>query len=195
MLQELPFHSLFRGGTEGGERTHYLHQCLYCGHSARGGGWKCQDPVITLFRWYYRFLRRRLANSPSAVQEAYDRSVKEKFEEDGLDYNAEMRAVENPVSNDRHTVQTNQPEGSSPVSEPTDFTSEQCLSSQPSLVQTDGLSEPVLQDPIADSSPCSKFKRGDTASTSLMKLTPPSSALHRSTSGRTRPASYNVSTA
>ena len=50
MLQELPFHSLFRGGTEGGERTHYLHQCLYFGHSARGGGWKCQDPVITLFR-------------------------------------------------------------------------------------------------------------------------------------------------
>ena len=38
MLRELPFHSLFRGGTECGERTHYLRQCLYFGHSARGGG-------------------------------------------------------------------------------------------------------------------------------------------------------------
>lgn len=103
MLQELPFHSLFRGGTEGGERTHYLHQCLYFRHSARGGGWKCQDPVITLFRWYYRFLRRRLVNSPSAVQEAYDHYVKEKFEGDVLDYSAEMRAVEHPASNDQPT--------------------------------------------------------------------------------------------
>ena len=33
------------------------------------------------------------------------------------------------------------------------------------------------------------------ASTSLMKLTPPSSAAHKSTSGRTRPASYHGSTA
>lgn len=57
---------------------------------------------------------------------------------------------------------TNQPEESSPVSEQTDNTSEQCLSSQSSLVQTDDLSEPVLQDSIVDSSPSSKFKRGDT---------------------------------
>jgi len=162
MLQELPFHALFRGGTEGGERTHYLHQCLYFRHSARGGGWKCQDPVITLFRWYYRFLRRRLANSSSAVQEAYDQCVKERFEEDGLDYNAEMRATKCPASNDRHTVQTKQPQGSSAVSEHTDYTSEQCLSSQPSLMQIDDLSRPVLQDPIVDSSPSSKFKKGDT---------------------------------
>ena len=45
MLRDLPFHSLFRGGTEGGERTHYMHQCLYFGHSARGGGWKKQGVV------------------------------------------------------------------------------------------------------------------------------------------------------
>lgn len=57
---------------------------------------------------------------------------------------------------------TSQPEESSPVSEQTDNTSEQCLSSQSSLVQTDDLSEPVLQDSIVDSSPSSKFKRGDT---------------------------------
>ena len=71
----------YRGGTvvfSCGKRTHYFHQCLYFGQSARGGGWKCQDPVITLFKWYYRLLRRRLANSPSAVQKAYDQYVKEK---------------------------------------------------------------------------------------------------------------------
>ena len=36
-----------------------------------------------------------------------------------------MRVVEHPASNDHHTVQTNQPEESSPVSEQTDFTLEQ----------------------------------------------------------------------
>ena len=76
MLRELPFHSLFRGGTEGGERMHYMHQYLYFGDSARGGGWKCQDPIITLFRWYDRFFRRRLAKCPAAVQEAYEKYVR-----------------------------------------------------------------------------------------------------------------------
>lgn len=90
MLRDLPFHSLFRGGTEGGERTHYLHQCLYFGHSSRGGGWKSQDPVLTLFIWYYRFLRRRIEKCPTAVKEAYKLYVKSKFEEDGLDYATEM---------------------------------------------------------------------------------------------------------
>ena len=94
MLRDPPFHSLFRGGTKGGERTHYLQQCLYFGHCARGGGWKCQDPIITLFRWYYRFLRRRLAKCPPEVQEAYNRYVKTKFEEDGLGCDTEMKAVE-----------------------------------------------------------------------------------------------------
>lgn len=96
MLRDLPFHSLFRGGTEGGERTHYMHQCLYFGHSARGGGWKKQDPIITLFTWYYRFLRRRIEKCPTAVKEAYEAYVKKKFEEAGLDYSTEMKEVESP---------------------------------------------------------------------------------------------------
>ena len=124
MFRELPFHSLFRGGTEGGERTHYLHQCLYFGHSARGGGWKSQDPVITLFRWYYRFLRRRLAKCPAAVQEAFNQYVKAKFEEVGLDYSAEMTAAENSSTPEQPAVQINRHEESSPVSEQTDGPSE-----------------------------------------------------------------------
>jgi len=63
---------------------------LYFGHSAIGGGWKCQDPIITLFRWYYRLLRQRLAKCPSEVQEAYEEYVKKKFQEEGLDYSDEM---------------------------------------------------------------------------------------------------------
>ena len=38
LLRELPFHSLFRCSTEGGEHCHYLHQCFYYSHSSRGGG-------------------------------------------------------------------------------------------------------------------------------------------------------------
>ena len=94
MLRDLPFHSLFRGGTEGGERTHYLHQCLYSGHSSRGGGWKNQDPILTLFIWHYRFLRRRIDKGPTAVKEAFDLYVKQKFEEDGLDYANEMKLID-----------------------------------------------------------------------------------------------------
>ena len=94
MLRDLPCHSLFRGGTEGGERTHYLHQCLYFGHLSRGGGWKNQDPILTLFIWHYRFLRRRIDKGPTAVKEAFDLYVKQKFEEDGLDYANEMKLID-----------------------------------------------------------------------------------------------------
>ena len=135
MLRELPFHSLFRGGTEGGERTHYLHQCLYFGHSARGGGWKCQDPIITLFRWYYRFFRRRLAKCPATVQEAFNQYVKEKFEEAGLDHTEEMSTADNqppfPDQNS-HLVEPN------PVSEQTD-----CSSQPPSSSSSVQSTQPI----------------------------------------------------
>jgi len=117
MLRDLPFHSLFRGGTEGGERTHYLHQCLYFGHSARGGGWKKQDPIITLFMWHYRFLRRRIEKCPTAVKEAYELYVQKKFEEEGLDYTTEMKAVESPsvqAGNSSCQELTSTPQSSNP---------------------------------------------------------------------------------
>ena len=129
--------------------------------------------------------------------------MKEKFEEDGLDYNAEMRAAEHPASNDCHTVQTNQPQESSPVSEHTDYTSEQCLSSQPSLMQIDDLSEPVLQDPIIDSSPSSKFKRGDTvfierggktSKAMVCEITPQKKRLKVAVAPKERPVLVEIST-
>ena len=60
LLKELPFHSLFRGSTEGGEHCHYLHQCIYYGHSSRGGGWRKEEPILSLFKWSYRRLREKI---------------------------------------------------------------------------------------------------------------------------------------
>ena len=166
MLRDLPFHSLFRGGTEGGERTHYLHQCLYFGHSARGGGWKCQDPIITLFRWYYRFLRRRLAKCPPEVQDAYDHYVKAKFEEEGLDYSTEMRAVEEsrqtvppsskqPLSTVQPADQINQPE--EPNAAQTCPSEAENQPSEPRLIE--GATQSIVPDPSVELSP--NYKCGD----------------------------------
>lgn len=141
MLKDLPFHSLFRGGTEGGERSHYLHQCLYFGYSARGGGWKCQDPIITLFRWYYRLLRQRLAKCPPTVQEAYEEYVKKKFREDGLDYSNEMTVAEGDPS-DTGDLQAVPPVESSSTSHQVDFPLEP---SDPSTMESSASTNEVTQ--------------------------------------------------
>ena len=60
LLKELPFHSLFRGSTEGGEHCHYLHQCIYYAHSSRGGGWRKEEPMLALFKWTFRRLREKI---------------------------------------------------------------------------------------------------------------------------------------
>ena len=54
LLKELPFHSLFRGSTEGGEHCHYH------AHSSRGGGWHKEEPILSLFKWSYRRLREKI---------------------------------------------------------------------------------------------------------------------------------------
>ena len=135
MLRELPFHSLFQGGTEGSERTHYLHQCLYFGHSARGRGWKCQDPIITLFTRYYRFFRRRLAKCPATVQEAFNQYVKEMFEEAGLDHTEEMSTADNQPPFPDQNSQLVEP---NPVSEQTD-----CSSQPPSSSSSVQSTQPI----------------------------------------------------
>ena len=171
MLRELPFHSLFWGGTEGGERTHYLHQCLYFGHSARGGGWKCQDPIITLFRRYYRFLRRRLAKCPAAVQEAYDQYVKKKFEEDGLDYTAETGAIGNPPPSTEQTIQLAE---ASPVSEQTDCPSQPPSSTDQAAQQTIQLAEasPLSEQPDCPSQPPSSTDQAAQQTVQLAEASP-----------------------
>ncbi|CAH3163305.1 unnamed protein product, partial [Porites lobata] len=164
MLRELPFHSLFRGGTEGSERTHYLHQCLYFGHSARGGGWKCQDPIITLFRWYYRFFRRRLAKCPATVQEAFNQYVKEKFEEAGLDHTEEMSTADNQPPFSDQNSQLVEPNS---VSEQIDCSSQPPSSSSSSTQPINQLAEanPVSEQTDCSSQPlttCTHYKRGET---------------------------------
>ena len=87
-------------------------------------------------------------------------------------------------------------------SEQTDYTSEQCLSNRPSLVQIDDLSEPALQDPIVDCSPSSKFKRGDTVfidrggkTTKAMvcDITPQKKTLKVAVAPKERPALVEIS--
>ena len=151
MFRELPFHSLFRGGTEGGERTHYLHQCLYFGHSARGGGWKCQDPIITLFRWYYRFFRRRLAKCPATVQEAFNQYVKEKFEEAGLDHTEEMSTADNQPPFPDQNSQLVEPNS---VSEQIDCSS-QPPSSSSSVQSTQPINQLAEASPVSEQTDCS----------------------------------------
>ena len=146
MLRELPFHSLFQGGTEGSERTHYLHQCLYFGHSARGRGWKCQDPIITLFRRYYRFFRRRLAKCPATVQEAFNQYVKEMFEEAGLDHTEEMSTADN---------QPPFPDQNSQLVEPNSVSQQiDCSSQPPSSSSSVQSTQPINQ--LAEASPVSE---------------------------------------
>jgi hypothetical protein len=67
LLSKLPFHSLFRGSTEGGEHCHYLHQCQYYGHSSRGGGWRKEEPILALFKWTYRRLRERILDGDQST--------------------------------------------------------------------------------------------------------------------------------
>ena len=166
MLRDLPFHSLFRGGTEGGLRTHYVHQCLYFGHSSRGGGWKSQNPILTLFTWYYRFLQRRIEKCPPAVKEAYDLFVKRKFEEQGLDYITEMKEIECPST---HPNQGSNSESSSNhLVEPTEMqpAQEQPHPATASVSVTQPHQDSILQNRSAECSnespeEAAYYKRGD----------------------------------
>ena len=84
LLKELPFHSLFRGSTEGGEHSHYLHQCLFYGHSARGGGHIKEDPILTIFKWYYRQILQRVCATSLENQKKFEDYVASIFAEKGV---------------------------------------------------------------------------------------------------------------
>ena len=88
LLKELPFHSLFRGSTEGGEHCHYLHQCIYYGHSSRGGGWRKEEPILALFKWSYRRLREKIEQGEQCGD--FLKFVQSCFAEVGRDYTGEF---------------------------------------------------------------------------------------------------------
>lgn len=88
LVKELPFHSLFRGSTEGGEHSHYLHQCIYYGHSSRGGGWRKEESILALFKWSYRRLRGKIEQGLQCGD--FLNFVQSCFAEVGRDYTGEF---------------------------------------------------------------------------------------------------------
>ena len=98
LLKELPFHSLFRGSTEGGEHCHYLHQCIYYGHSSRGGGWRKEEPILALFKWSYRRLREKIELGEQTRE--FVKFVKSCFTEVGRDYCKEFGEMQTQIQTD-----------------------------------------------------------------------------------------------
>lgn len=98
LLKELPFHSLFRGSTEGGEHCHYLHQCLYYAHSARGGGWRKEEPILSLFKWTYRRLRQKIEMGNQHVKDEFQNFLSKCCEEAGRNFEEEFGEHPQPVS-------------------------------------------------------------------------------------------------
>ena len=88
LLKELPFHSLFRGSTEGGEHCHYLHQCIYYAHSSRGGGWRKEEPILALFKWTFRRLREKIEQAGQTGE--FLKFVQSCFTDIGRDYTKEF---------------------------------------------------------------------------------------------------------
>lgn len=98
LLKELPFHSLFRGSTEGGEHCHYLHQCLYYAHSARSGGWRKEEPILSLFKWTYRRLRQKIEMANPQVKDEFHNFLRKCYEEAGKNFEQEFGEQPEEVS-------------------------------------------------------------------------------------------------
>ena len=75
LLKNLPFHSLMRVSTEGGEHLHYEHQQHFFHHSARGGGKTFNDPILSIFQHMYRQIVGHILNSPTSIQEEFQAFV------------------------------------------------------------------------------------------------------------------------
>lgn len=105
LLAELPFHSIFRGSTEGGEHCHYLHQCQYYAHSSRGGGWNKEDPILSIFKWTYRRLRERIEEGSKNVKEQY-----EKFVQKCIDDQNKVSAQKDNMQEEEPTLTPVQPD-------------------------------------------------------------------------------------
>lgn len=77
LLKTLPFRSVMRVATEGGERMHYMHQQRFFQHSSRGGGWKYQDPILNVFNHMYRQIWERVRATDEKNVEKFQAFVTE----------------------------------------------------------------------------------------------------------------------
>ena len=75
LLRSLPFHSIMRVSTEGGEHLHYKHQQHFFNHTSRGGGKTFSDPILAIFEHMFTQIRRRITEAPQLVQENFKRFV------------------------------------------------------------------------------------------------------------------------
>lgn len=136
LLKELPFHSLFRGSTEGGEHCHYLHQCLYYAHSARGGGWRKEEPILSLFKWTYRRLREKIEMGTPHVKDEFQNFLRKCCEE--ADKNFEEEFGEQPEAVTRGTVNPEPSALADTDIPPTDENPEQARNLQSEIVPDQG---------------------------------------------------------
>lgn len=80
LLKSLPFKSMMRMPTEGGERMHYMHQQRFFQHSSRGGGWAYQDPLLNIFNHMYRQIRDRVSATDEENVKEFETFVNECLE-------------------------------------------------------------------------------------------------------------------
>ena len=114
LLKELPFHSLFRGSTEGGEHCHYLHQCIYYAHSSRGGGWRKEEPILALFKWTFRQLREKIEQAGQTGE--FLKFVQSGFTDIGRDYANSNNSTPETIAQPNSTLASNaQPDSTLPT--------------------------------------------------------------------------------
>ena len=82
LLKSLPFHSLMRVSTEGGEHLHYQHQQHFFHHTSRGGGHTYHDPILGVFEHTYRQIKRMVGEKSEAVQQRFNQFVSNCIESD-----------------------------------------------------------------------------------------------------------------
>ena len=69
---------------EGDEHAHYLHQCHYYGQSTRGGGHSKEDPILTIFKWFYSQIRQNISETSVKNQQKFEAFVESVFAEKEL---------------------------------------------------------------------------------------------------------------
>jgi hypothetical protein len=85
LLRSLPFHSLMRVSTEGGEHLHYQHQQHFFHHTSRGGGHTFHDPILAIFEHMYRQIKRNVGEKSEAVQGRFNQFVSNCIQSDEME--------------------------------------------------------------------------------------------------------------